>query len=425
VSGVGRAATALGISQATQATILCYLTTAQRLMAPVQAFNGLVNLANTGQRVRTAIASGDYEGAALLLGRTMPTLPGTVTAVRDTLRLGHATAALVTGNNPQALTNYLQACFAAGTPILWEHGEKPVEEFRRGDRVWCRPENDPAAPVELKEIEETFVTSGPIWHLHVGGQVIRTTPEHPFWVDGKGWTQTADLEAGDVLVSHDGQTRRVEDILETAQWQPVYNFRVADHHTYFVGREEWGFSVWAHNLCVRTRTDTNWKPRRQGSSGTNVYGVAQNTTGLPADKHEATMNLVMADIANNATFVDPTTGDRFSFALNRDSWITMNRSLSTALGGGATRPGYGTASLPGGVTFGTARFRPDEVIVAPLPDGSFQVSMVEVASPGQSFRALADRMQAAWRAIRFPPGTPVKRGAFIVTDLFGKLEIVE
>jgi len=29
----------------------------------------------------------------------------------------------------------------------------------------------------------------------------------------------------------------------------VYNLRIADYHTYFVGSREWGFSVWAHNAC--------------------------------------------------------------------------------------------------------------------------------------------------------------------------------
>lgn len=29
----------------------------------------------------------------------------------------------------------------------------------------------------------------------------------------------------------------------------VYNLRVADYHTYFVGCNEWGWSVWAHNMC--------------------------------------------------------------------------------------------------------------------------------------------------------------------------------
>jgi hypothetical protein len=35
---------------------------------------------------------------------------------------------------------------------------------------------------------------------------------------------------------------------------------VADYHTYFVGREEWGFAVWAHNTCgafVKAATSKN------------------------------------------------------------------------------------------------------------------------------------------------------------------------
>src|SRR5262249_23944282 len=37
------------------------------------------------------------------------------------------------------------------------------------------------------------------------------------------------------------------------EWVPVYNVRVADFHTYFVGCEEWGFSVWAHNAYIILR----------------------------------------------------------------------------------------------------------------------------------------------------------------------------
>lgn len=40
---------------------------------------------------------------------------------------------------------------------------------------------------------------------------------------------------------------------------PVYNLRIADYHTYFVGGSEWGFSVWAHNAC---QVQTN---RRNGN----------------------------------------------------------------------------------------------------------------------------------------------------------------
>ena len=35
----------------------------------------------------------------------------------------------------------------------------------------------------------------------------------------------------------------------------VYNFRSADHHTYFVGDDDWGFSVWVHNAKYSLRDE--------------------------------------------------------------------------------------------------------------------------------------------------------------------------
>jgi hypothetical protein len=39
----------------------------------------------------------------------------------------------------------------------------------------------------------------------------------------------------------------VESVHDTGVYKTVYNFRVADFHTYFVGGVSWGFSIWAHN----------------------------------------------------------------------------------------------------------------------------------------------------------------------------------
>ncbi len=52
-----------------------------------------------------------------------------------------------------------------------------------------RNENDPAAPVVARIVEDKFVRTGNVLHLHVQGELIRTTPEHPFYVFRKGWTQ--------------------------------------------------------------------------------------------------------------------------------------------------------------------------------------------------------------------------------------------
>src|SRR5262249_23926580 len=79
---------------------------------------------------------------------------------------------------------------------------------------------------------------------------IRTTGEHPFWVRGRGWVACAELRAGDLLSGHDGRWLAVEDLLDTGEYETVYNLRAADFHTYFVGCDGWGFSVWAHNTCT-------------------------------------------------------------------------------------------------------------------------------------------------------------------------------
>ncbi|MCI0699487.1 MAG: hypothetical protein L0241_00180 [Planctomycetia bacterium] len=76
---------------------------------------------------------------------------------------------------------------------------------------------------------------------------IETTAEHPFYVYGKGWTSLNQIKPGEWIRSEDGRVQ-VGAVENTGRWEKVHNFRVADHHTCFVGAPEWGFAVWAHNM---------------------------------------------------------------------------------------------------------------------------------------------------------------------------------
>ncbi len=154
--------------------------------------------------------------------------------------------AVAAAGNVSALS---KACFAAGTPLLTPTGHKPIEQFQVGDLLLSRDEDDPAGAVQPKVVEEVFFRLGEIWHLHVGGQVIRTTGEHPFYVKEQGWVDCQGLSIGDLLLSHDGQWVAVEDLLNTRELETVYNLRIADWHTYFVGATAWRFSAWAHNAA--------------------------------------------------------------------------------------------------------------------------------------------------------------------------------
>jgi hypothetical protein len=142
---------------------------------------------------------------------------------------------------------YMMGCFAAGTPLLTPDGDKLIEQFKVGDLILTAPEDDPQGALEVKPVEEVFVRTAPVVNLHVGGVIIRTTAEHPFWVRGKGWQPTAFLEIGDELRSRDGKWVTVQGVADSGEVTTVYNLRVAEHHTYFVGARDWGFSVWAHN----------------------------------------------------------------------------------------------------------------------------------------------------------------------------------
>lgn len=309
-----------------------------------------------------------------------------VTDIRETARFAGGVAAFVVNGEPQALNNYLQACFAAGTPILGEHGAKPIEQFGVGDRVWARNEDDPDGPVELKVIEQLFQSASPIWHIHVGGQVIRTTAEHPFWVEGQGWTAAKELHIGDVLVSHDGQSRLVDDLLETGQWETVYNFRVADHHTYFVGRPDWGFSLWAHNsdLCLQV-------VRRRGMNAPNANIEVRNNAGNRLDVW-GTPQAVRLQNGNFTDHANQVLAALPQIAQNAPagSYIVLNRAWRT----GTNR-------------WFTSNLRPDIMLVEPLDNGRWKVSAWEVRSPSDP-DDLQQRLEDGWDTFIGDPARIVK-----------------
>ncbi|WP_275004446.1 polymorphic toxin-type HINT domain-containing protein [Promicromonospora iranensis] len=161
-------------------------------------------------------------------------------------------------------------CFVAGTLIHTPDGPRPIEEIRVGDKVWAR--NLETGLDELQVVQQTFVrTTTELFHLTIAGVVVSTTAEHPFMVHGRGWLDAAFLKVGDLLVTPEGATVRVEAI-ETEQRaedaETVYNFHVETHHNYY---------VYAGDTCVLVHNanhgDGSWFPKRslpRDSHGRNI-----------------------------------------------------------------------------------------------------------------------------------------------------------
>ena len=150
--------------------------------------------------------------------------------------------------------NFAVSCFTAGTPLVvdMEGNSRPIDEIEVGDFVLARSEFDPDGPLELKRVEEKFVRTAVVMELVVHGQSIKTTAEHPFYVPLQGkFVAAGELQVGEQLVGHDGKLVEIESIGSTGEVTTVYNLRVADFHTYFVGGGLWGFDVWVHNATYK------------------------------------------------------------------------------------------------------------------------------------------------------------------------------
>lgn len=155
----------------------------------------------------------------------------------------------MTGTITGAITGAVTSpyCFVAGTTVLTAAGAVAIEQIQAGDQVWAWDEE--TGTVGIKKVVETYVNeTDELVHVFVNQEEIVATPRHPFYSPVKGWTEAAQLRAGDILVLVNGEYVVVEKIQHEILEAPVavYNFHVEDYHTYFVASS----GILVHNVCT-------------------------------------------------------------------------------------------------------------------------------------------------------------------------------
>lgn len=132
--------------------------------------------------------------------------------------------------------------FLAGTLVWTDKGLLPIERLVVGDIVIGRDDRTfEDAPQRISKLHGREVSR--YYELDTGYEKILVTEEHPYWLQGQGWTPVAELKAGDVLVRAEGdiQVHKIKFIQGPAS---VYNFTVEKTHSYFVGPNK----LWVHNI---------------------------------------------------------------------------------------------------------------------------------------------------------------------------------
>ena len=122
----------------------------------------------------------------------------------------------------------------------------------KAKRIFHRITSPLAAVLMLALLWQFFAPTALAMTDAVSEEEISCTSEHPFYSPVKFWTAACQLRAGNILVTLHGEYVIVEweqhEILESPI--TVYNFEVADFHTYYVGENN---GVLVHNTCGPSR----------------------------------------------------------------------------------------------------------------------------------------------------------------------------
>lgn len=194
------------------------------------------------------ILLGDYErcladpgiswSCAATLADVVPVL-GKLDNVNDARRaITAAFNAAEEGGDARRAANAAADCalsFGAETLVLMANGErKAISEVEVGDFVVATdPETGETGP---RQVIATLPHTDQLLALRTRSGEVVTTEDHRYWNESDGeWQESQDLDAGDLLLTPDGDEVRVEGLdWSTVHTAPAYDLTVAGLHTFYV-----------------------------------------------------------------------------------------------------------------------------------------------------------------------------------------------
>ena len=154
---------------------------------------------------------------------------------------GELSGSIISGSN-QILKETI-VCFTAGTKItMWGGSTKNIEEVLIDDLV--ETYNESTGEIEQGKVEKIskHLTESIIKLTFDDGNIINTTNEHPFYVEGKNWVAASKLIIGDVCKKGKNEKSIITSIEVIYETTIVYNLlSVAPNHNFYAN------SILVHN----------------------------------------------------------------------------------------------------------------------------------------------------------------------------------
>ncbi len=160
-----------------------------------------------------------------------------------------------------------ESCFVAGTAVLTNKGHIPIEELKLGSRVSAfdtrsREHNQKAVLHTHRHIVPVVLD------LQLGTAAITCSPEHPFWLDARGWQKACELSVGDNVLSKSGEQVRLASITQRTGQFEVYNITVDTLETYWVST----LDILVHNKPRHFDPEAHFNNRKE-SLHSSIYEI--------------------------------------------------------------------------------------------------------------------------------------------------------
>jgi hypothetical protein len=127
------------------------------------------------------------------------------------------------------------SCLVAGTQVQTDTGLNAIESIQVGDMVLSQDVE--TGELALKPVVSTTLRDPEtIYRIKTESGDIRATGGHRWWVAGRGWIMSKQLEA-DMLLHNAKGTTKILAIETEADPLPTHNLVVDGFHTYFVGAD--------------------------------------------------------------------------------------------------------------------------------------------------------------------------------------------
>lgn len=206
-----------------------------------------------GDFIAGTVTAGLMKGGAGVLKAAAPTLKKVGGAVVDKVggALKKTVDAMKSACADGACRITGRGCFVAGTLVLMASGEfRPIETIVPGDVVISTDgsgRNVPKPVVDAWSLLAPLILDLELERESGLGELISTTPDHPFLTSNGEFVPAGRLARGEQLRSISGDLCTVTSTRTRNQEVRVFNFEVADNHTYTIGRTE---AVVHNNGCA-------------------------------------------------------------------------------------------------------------------------------------------------------------------------------